>query len=262
VSFWKSIRVLILLAILLIIATDQWLTGSRLTSWEKPLWVTIYPVTGSPSAISDSDEVLPYVKNLNAESFVDIGVFLKQQARQYGKDLTNPVHVQIANPLNELPPALPKEGAYLKTAIWSLKMRWWTWRIGRKDGLPAPDVQMFVIYHSNKASKLPERSVGVQKGRYGLVNAYASRRSSSENRIVIAHELLHVLGATDKYDLMTGQPREDVGRASPTLNPLYPQRQAEIMAGRIAKSPSVAVMPRSLQECVIGGATALEIGWQ
>ena len=41
---YKNIRIAILLTILVIVAGNQWLTGSRFSRWEKPLWITIYPV--------------------------------------------------------------------------------------------------------------------------------------------------------------------------------------------------------------------------
>jgi hypothetical protein len=80
------------------------------------------------------------------------------------------------------------------------------------------------------------------------------------NNVIIAHELLHTLGATDKYHSGTGQPREPDGLADAARTPLYPQAAAEIMAGRIAMSPDDAVIPQSLHYTVIGAATAAEIG--
>ena len=54
--------------------------------------------------------------------------------------------------------------------------------------------------------------------------------------MVIAHELLHTLGATDKYDLRTNQPAHPDGFAEPDREPLYPQSFAELMGGRIPVS--------------------------
>ena len=84
---------------------------------------------------------------------------------------------------------------------------------------------------------------------------------AARNRIVIAHELMHILGASDKYDPRTGQPFAPDGLANPSKIPLYPQNQAEIMAGRIAVSASSWAQPTSLSACVIGEVTASEIGW-
>jgi hypothetical protein len=94
----------------------------------------------------------------------------------------------------------------------------------------------------------------------GIVNAFANRRQTQINNVVIAHEFLHTLGATDKYDPGSGQPLYPSGYAEPERTPLVPQRYAEIMGGRIAESESEAMMPMSLSYVVIGLETAREIG--
>jgi hypothetical protein len=141
-------------------------------------------------------------------------------------------------------------------------MRWWAWRNGSQDGLAPADVKMFVLYQSSRPGELLERSVGVRNAAYGVVHAVASRQATAHNAIVITHELLHILGATDKYDMATGQPLAPDGLANPRQNPLYPQQRAEIMAGRIATGPGNWRRPTTLDSCVIGPATAVEIGWK
>ena len=79
--------------------------------------------------------------------------------------------------------------------------------------------------------------------------------------MVIAHEILHTLGATDKYDPETLQPLFPQGYAEPERNPRFPQSRAEIMAGRRASSEREAEMPDSLDETVVGPQTAREIHW-
>jgi hypothetical protein len=78
---------------------------------------------------------------------------------------------------------------------------------------------------------------------------------------VISHELLHTLGATDKYDLINNQPLYPQGYAEPDKEPRYPQELAELMAGRTPLSPSHAEQPESLHDVVIGALTAREINW-
>lgn len=95
----------------------------------------------------------------------------------------------------------------------------------------------------------------------GAVNAFASADQHGANGVVIAHEILHTLGATDKYDPATNHPRLPEGYAEPDAQPLHPQRRAEVMGGRIAVSPTKSEMPASLKQAVIGAATAREIGW-
>ena len=66
-----------------------------------------------------------------------------------------------------------------------------------------PDVRIFVRYHRPDFAVTLENSIGLQKGMVGIVNAYVSRRRAGANNVIIAHELLHTLGATDKYDPAT-----------------------------------------------------------
>jgi len=255
-TMFRYIRIAILLTILVIVAGSQFLTGSRFSSWEKPIWVTIYPV------LLDADPgVRRYVDGLKTDSFRDIGEFMKRQASRHGRQLESPVVIQVARPSTDTPPVLPVEDSGLKVAWWSLKMRWWSWRQSGQDGLAPGDIRMFILYQKGNPGELLERSVGIKNGSYGLVNAVASRNKAARNRIIIAHELLHILGATDKYDFSSGQPIAPAGLAYPERQPPYPQNKAEIMGGRIAVSETQWRYPASLSSCVIGGVTAREIGW-
>jgi hypothetical protein len=89
---------------------------------------------------------------------------------------------------------------------------------------------------------------------------FATDEQRAQNNVVIAHELLHTLGATDKYD-DSGQPIYPAGYADPYAEPRHPQDKAEIMAGRIAVSERRAEIPRDLAQTAIGYLTAAEIGW-
>ena len=253
---FRYIRIAILLTILVVVAGNQFLTGNRFSSWEKPLWVTIYPVLVDPDA-----DIRRYVEGLKADSFQDIGEFLKRQASRHGRQLETPVVIQVARPLTSLPPAIPTESSGPSIALWSLKMRWWAWKQGGQDGLAPDDVRMFVLYQKKNTNGPMERSVGIKNGSYGVVNAVASRQTTARNSMIITHELMHILGASDKYDLFTGQPIAPDGLANPQQSPLYPQQRAEVMGARIATSTTQWRRPASLKSCVIGTGTAAEIGW-
>jgi len=95
----------------------------------------------------------------------------------------------------------------------------------------------------------------------GVVHAYAHRELEGKNNLVIAHEILHTLGATDKYDLATGQPFHPQGYAEPDRAPVLPQRYAELMGGRVPVSETRSIMPRSLNLVRVGKVTAGEINW-
>jgi hypothetical protein len=104
-------------------------------------------------------------------------------------------------------------------------------------------------------------SLGTTKGLIGVVYAFATPDMDGENDVVIAHELLHTLGATDKYRAADDAPRYPDGFGDPQQIPLFPQRNAELMAGRRMLSADRWQQAESLDEVVIGAATAAEIRW-
>ena len=117
-----------------------------------------------------------------------------------------------------------------------------------------------MLYQEGRDNLRLEHSLGLQKGLIGVVHAFADTPQGTQNNIVIAHELLHTVGASDKYDT-DGQPRFPEGYARPDQQPLYPQQRAEIMAGRIALSARESCMATSLRFSTIGETTAQEIHW-
>jgi hypothetical protein len=155
----------------------------------------------------------------------------------------------------------PDAGA-LAIASWSLRTRYWSWRVAANHGTVAPDIKLFVLYHDPEKSPSLPHSIGMQKGLFGIVNVFADVRMMGSNDTVIAHELLHTLGATDKYDLRTNAPVHPVGYAEPNREPLFPQTHAELMAGRIPLPNGESEIPRSLRSVLIGPTTAAEIGWR
>jgi hypothetical protein len=94
-----------------------------------------------------------------------------------------------------------------------------------------------------------------------VVYAFAVPEMNGENDVVIAHELLHTVGATDKYNSTDDAPSFPDGYGDAAQQPLYPQLTAELMAGRRAIAPDKSSQALSLDEVVIGPATALEIRW-
>ncbi len=254
-SVWKLMRIVVLLSVFFVILLGTWMNERRLAGWERPIWVTVYPIAAEPRKA-----VIDYASQVDEDFFTGINDFLSRELGMYSVFLSPPVRFQVAPVTQELPPALPDRHSPVAIAWWSLKMRWWAWRMQRNDGLVAPDIQMFVIYHRpDGADELP-MSVGMRKGMYGLVKAYVGKANNPHNQIVITHELLHVLGATDKYVFSTGDPVYPFGYAEPNKQPLFPQTRAEIMGGRIPLSSFDFIAPKSLEQCRIGRQTAEEIG--
>lgn len=252
---WRNIRVLILLLILLWAATHTWFERISSTGWKQPLWVGIFPVNADGSATAQA-----YIDGLQTREFADIEDFMAREAHRYGKELAEPVHIVLYPQVRQVPPQLDRGDGLIGTALWSLKLRWFAWREATVSRAP-PRVRLFVLYHDPTTLKSVPDSHGMQKGLLGVVHAFALRPMAGSNSIVITHELLHTLGATDKYDPSTGAPLFPIGFADPNQQPLYPQDEAEIMAGRRAVSAQDAEMPAALNAVVVGPATAAEIRW-
>jgi hypothetical protein len=251
---FKTVRIALLLFILFFVAVSTWLTQARSTDWNNSLWVKLYPINADGSATADK-----FIASLEAEDFESIEEFIAREVTRYGRSLTRPVRIELGEPVREQPPAVGAGTGMLGVMLWSMKMRWWAARIGAGQDEIDPDVRIFVRYHSPEDHFVLENSVGLQKGMVGVVNAYAGSLQRGSNSVIIAHELLHTLGATDKYDPGSGQPVAPDGLAEPDREPLYPQRFAEIMGGRIALAHDDAVIPGGLRFARIGPLTASEI---
>lgn len=251
---FKAIRITVLLLVLFFVSVSTWLTQSRSTDWNNSLWVKIYPINGDGNR-----EVDGYIDGLQLGDFESIEAFVARETERYGRSLDRPVRMELGRPVTVQPPSLANTPSLPGIMLWSLKMRWWARKVTRDQDDPAPDVRIFVRYYSPRDGVLLENSVGMQKGMVGVVNAFADPRQTQSNNVVIAHEFLHTLGATDKYEPASGQPIYPFGYAEPEREPLLPQRYAEIMGGRIARSEDDAMMPMSLRYVVIGPQTAREI---
>ena len=106
------------------------------------------------------------------------------------------------------------------------------------------DLKLFVLFYDPATHKALDHSLGLEKGQIGVVKAFGDWRDAARNNVVIAHELLHTLGATDKYD-----PDQRATAIPPTAmpsrigNPLLPQKLAELMGGVIPLEDGKTAMP-------------------
>jgi len=253
---WRNIRILALLLVLGAVALEQWLERVQTQSWRETLWVGIYPLNGDGSRTTQA-----YIEALKPEDFVPVETFFAREAHRYGVKLEQPVHVELYPEGSELPPALAPDASPLGIAWWSLRLRWFARHASTVPGRVPSRIRLFVVYHDPATLERAPDSHGMQKGLVGVVHAFATGAMTGANDIVIAHELLHTVGATDKYDLGTGEPLYPSGYGDPGQQPLFPQADAEVMAVRRALSAQESEMPRSLRGEVVGAATALEIRW-
>lgn len=251
----KSVRILFWVVVVLTALMQLWDEYQAL-QWRKPLKVALYPVNADGGANVDA-----YMATLEENDFKVIEQYFSREALKYQLPLQRPITLYLGPAISQVPPAPPAVTAnQLDIILWSLKFRWFGWQYQPEVGVPI-DIKLYLLYHDvNKHDRLLH-STALEKGRIGRVNLFAASSQHDTNTVVIAHELLHTLRATDKYDLSTQRPLRPKGYAEPYQEPLYPQKAAEIMAGRIPLSESQSRMAKNLDETIIGRPTAREIGW-
>lgn len=254
ISF-KIVRIAILLGILIVVAATTLQDRYRSTRWREALFVSIYPI-----AADDSSATQRYIATLDATNFSAIDEFFAREGARYHLAEDTPVKTRLRPALTALPPQRPASAGVLGTMWWSLRLRWWAWRVSGHTREPE-DIRLFVLYGDPERSSQVPHSLGLRKGLIGVVYAFATPQMTSDNTVVMAHELLHTLGATDKYDPTNDTPRFPEGYADPEQTPLLPQTRAEIMAGRLMLAPTRWRQAESLREVVMGPSTAAEIRW-
>lgn len=250
---WKKIRILCLLLVLLVVAVNAWRDQNQ--NWNKPIIVLLHPINADGRTNTQN-----YINPLNINNLSSAQDYLKQASLQYrGQPIA--LYFKQGRELKQLPPKVPEQATLISTVLWSLKFRFYAWQQRQSSDGPAT-VTLYLNYYDPSQTQILKHSTALQKGKIGSVNLFASATHSERNTVVMVHELLHTFGATDKYDLSAGQPIYPIGYADPNQQPLYPQREAELMAGYVPLSQSKSTMPESLQQTRINEITAIELGWK
>jgi len=247
---------MVLLSVLAAVALHSWLDRVATQSWREPLWVGLFPLNADGSSLTQE-----YVAGLSAKNFAAIEDFFTREGQRYGLPLEQPIHVELYPPGSKLPPSLDPSAGSLGIAWWSLKLRYFASQATAVPGRAPPRIRLFLLYHDPATLERAPDSHGLQKGLVGVVHLFADPAMAGNNCIVITHELLHTVGASDKYDLGNGSPLFPSGYGYRDQDPLYPQERTEIMAGRRALSSYQWDMPHTLTRVQIGPETALEIRW-
>ncbi|HYN54324.1 MAG TPA: hypothetical protein VES38_06435 [Methylotenera sp.] len=250
---WRKLRIVILLLILATVIQQTWLEKNDL-DWKNNLYVAVYPVNADGSS-----KVSDYLRTLTRDDFEPIAEYFAEEAAQYKLGLRRPIEVQLGAQVNDIPPAPPIDGI-LSTIIWSLKFKYFAWQNSPKVNVK-PAIRLYLLYYDPTTNPKLSHSTALNKGRIGRVNLFGDSDYAKQNLVIVAHELLHTLNATDKYDLSSTLPIYPDGYAEPDKEPLYPQNFAELMGGRIPISEVKAEIPKDLKQTLIGDKTAREIGW-
>lgn len=224
-------------------------------NWTDNFYVAVYPINADKS-----NQVATYIKSLTRDDFEPLAEYFAQQGVRYNLGLRRPIEVQLGNVVDVIPPAPPQNGSILSTIFWSLQFRLFAFNNSPKVSV-APDIKLYLLYHDPATSPVLSHSTALDKGRIGRVNLFGNVSYAKQNLVITAHELLHTLTATDKYNLANTLPIYPDGYAEPNKLPRHPQQFAELMGGRIAISEIKAEIPSSLSQTLINEKTAREIGW-
>ena len=252
---FKKIRIAILLFLLILVGANGYLTHARITDWDQSLSIVFYPINADGSPFTAD-----YIARLTQEDYSPIAHFMQNEGLRYNLSLVDPLLLDMAPEIFALPPEPPFGANIFAVMWWSLQLRYWAWKHDTYQG-PLTNIQVFVLYYDPNTHSQLDHSLGLKEGHICMVKAFAGRHQSASNNVIIAHEMLHTLGATDKYNLQTLQPIYPQGYARPEQKPLLPQKYAEIMGRAIPLSASGSNIPDSLSQTVIGPLTAKEIKW-
>ncbi len=255
-SKFKIFRITVLVLILL----SVWNTAIRqkhlIQDWDGTLSVMIMPI-----AADENPQTRSYIQQLSTEDYEGIIDFFNREGQRYNSDLKHKIVISVDTSIQSLPPQIPPtNSSRLAIIIWSLKLRWWAFN-NKPDNYHNNQIQLYTLYSRPHKNQLLPHSTGLEKGLIGIIHARAFNNQNKQNNIVIAHEMMHIFSAADKYNLTSGNVLFPSGYAEPEKTPRYPQRMAEIMAIRIPINKNRFILPRSLKDMRVGDVTAKEIGW-
>ncbi len=253
---FRIFRIILLLSIFVALAFYTKTQKLKSRSWSQSLQVIIFPINGDGSPVVEE-----YIEQLDGEIFNEIDQFFQREAQHYSLTIEQPITTNLGLAMIQHPPVSPAPNAsFAEIAWWGIKFRYWAYRNTPDEESNLRRVRVFVHYHEADEGKKLQHSLGLDKGLLSIVHAFASEQQEQQNNIVIAHELLHTVGASDKYNV-NNQPVFPDGYAEPENSPLFPQMLAEIMAAKIPQSATQSIMAESLESCIIGEKTAEEISW-
>ena len=251
----KSLRIALLLAVLALTVTI--LLDTRPPpppDWDETLRVVIYPYNADGSQAAAA-----HVARLDQSDFDPIAEFFTRQAARYGLPLERPFEITLGREITAAPAGPPRSRNFLARARWGLSIRWWHFRF--HDQVNQPDIIVVARYHSPDELPQTMHSIAIAAQRLAVAKLIADEGSTAYNQVILAHEILHTVGAGDLYHPETGRPLYPEGYADPDQDPLHPQRKSEIMAGRIPVTPFRALQAADLDQAMIGPITASDIGW-
>ncbi|MBI5069197.1 MAG: hypothetical protein HZB56_13255 [Deltaproteobacteria bacterium] len=226
---------------------------SQRRAWDRTLAVRVVLLAADPSAPGPA---------LLRRSLPALAARLAEEAERHRGAGPAPFSFTAHGPVvwREPLPLGPPDGSLLSRVRHALVV-WGTLRRIDEAAGPAADAADARIYvlvepHGEELRTFAE-GAGAQGGEVGMVRAAVAGGDALLALAAIGHELLHCLGAGDKYGA-DGHALAPQGLVEPGPGP---QRFAEWMVGEVPLGPGRGRLPTSLGELAVGEATAREIGW-
>lgn len=271
----QRVRQGILAAILLgvsIWGLRQYIADNHTFAWDEPVSVAVVALVDRDSRVMESEWFVQDFLTRAAAPWHNLKAvekWLQEEYERHGGRSRNAFEFAVRGPvrLESPPPGLPTSSdSFFARLNRTGRFLDYFSEIAERDELLLGqyDLTLFVYFYDpsdEERTRMFSRfdSLASRRSRIGIVFAPMSRQRRGRTCAVVAHELMHVLGASDKYDgarsIFPG------GYAEPDREPRYPQRKAEIMALGIPQSPEKELDVRELSDCVVGDATAAEINW-
>ena len=180
-TVFKSVRILILLLFLAIVAFYSKSQRLQSRSWTEPLEVTIYPINGD--GIPEIDQ---YIENLEDQDFASIDRFFQEESEAYSVITSQPTITRLGSVLKKYPPPSPSPNSNVTTRLWwGLKFRWWSFRNTPDSESNLRRIRVFVHYHEAIEGRKLQHSLGLDKGLLAIVHAFASTEQIEQNNIII-----------------------------------------------------------------------------
>ncbi|MEY2853192.1 MAG: hypothetical protein RL030_324, partial [Pseudomonadota bacterium] len=144
---WRSLRIATLLLVLVLVASNALIDRHQSRDWTTTLWVGLHPLNADGSEVAER-----YLREIRSEHYEGLEDFFVMEGARYGLTIKQPVHVEFYPPPDRLPPPLVRNPGPLDALVWSLRMRWYTWRAPDGPGQRSPNVRLFVLFHDPEIS--------------------------------------------------------------------------------------------------------------
>lgn len=258
-SWFFRLRVALWGIVLLGVASwgaHDWSARRARTSWQRPLRVALVLVEREPMP--------PATLALLTSRIFELEHRLEEEYTRYTGRTGRPIEIVVrgSGTVETPPPTLRGDGP-LDLALHSARLwRWTSERDSRAklEWLGYDSRIYLVLKPTDLVGTAFVEGESEDGGRVGIAQADIGPDSLDFALFVAAHELLHTLGAGDKYGA-AGEALFPQGFAEPERAPLFPQPGAEVMARNVPIAAGRERPPESLSELYVGETTAREIGW-